>query len=156
MRIGCVRSEKFRCHFVAWTFALIAPVRPFWTEFRAVMKRCQMHPNIMKRTKTWVWGPMVWISWVCSVKFRRDFMAWTFVLIVPVRPVLDCWRSLAPQFMYRKRTDRGSFSLRVLLVLLSAPICIPQAHSSCSFSLRVFPQGLSIHGLTKNYLMFSI
>ena len=33
-----------------------------------------------------------------------------------------------------------------VLTLLSAPICIPQAHGSCSFSLRVFPQGLSIHG----------
>ena len=27
----------------------------------------------------------------------------------------------------------------LLLTLLSAPICIPQAHGSCSFSLRVFP-----------------
>ena len=44
----------------------------------------------------------------------------------------------------------------VLLTLLSAPICIPQAHGSCSFSLRVFPQGLSIRGSTKNYLKFSI
>ena len=33
-----------------------------------------------------------------------------------------------------------------MLTLLSAPICIPQAHGSCSFSLRVFPQDLSIHG----------
>ena len=56
-------------------------------------------------------------------------------------------------------TDRGSLCFRAcssvllvhtmggrLLTLLSAPICIPQAHGSCSFSLRVFPQGLSIHG----------
>jgi len=34
----------------------------------------------------------------------------------------------------------------VVLTLLRAPIYVPQAHSSCSFSLRVFPQGLSIHG----------
>ena len=33
-----------------------------------------------------------------------------------------------------------------LLTLLSVPIYVPQAHGSCSFSLRVFPQGLSIHG----------
>ena len=33
-----------------------------------------------------------------------------------------------------------------LLTLLRAPIYVPQAHGSCSFSLRVFPQGLSIHG----------
>ena len=42
-----------------------------------------------------------------------------------------------------------------LLTLLSAPICIPQAHGSCSFSLRIFPQGLSIHGTkdTRNNLL---
>jgi hypothetical protein len=33
-----------------------------------------------------------------------------------------------------------------LLTLLRAPIYVPQAHRSCSFSFRVFPQGLSIHG----------
>ena len=48
------------------------------------------------------------------------------------------------------------FAPVALLTLLSTPICIPQAHGSCSFSLRVFPQGLSIRGLTKNYLRFSI
>ena len=26
--IACVRCQKFRCEFVAWTFALIAPVQP--------------------------------------------------------------------------------------------------------------------------------
>ena len=41
------------------------------------------------------------------------------------------------------------FAPVALLTLLSTPICIPQAHGSCSFSLRVFPQGLSIRGLTK-------
>ena len=34
----------------------------------------------------------------------------------------------------------------LLLTLLRAPIYVPQAHGSCRFSLRVFPQGLSIHG----------
>ena len=43
-----------------------------------------------------------------------------------------CRCSLAPQFIYRKRTG------------------------SCSFSLIVFPQGLSIRGSTKNYPRFSI
>ena len=34
----------------------------------------------------------------------------------------------------------------LVLTLLKAPIYVLQAHGSCSFSLRVFPQGLSIHG----------
>src|SRR6185437_16175627 len=41
-------------------------------------------------------------------------------------------RELCPHFP-RKRRQKS------LLTLLSAPICIPQAHGSCSFSLRVFP-----------------
>ena len=49
----------------------------------------------------------------------------------------------------------GGMSVR-LLMLFSASICILQAHGSCCFSLRVFPQGLSIRGSTKNYLRFSI
>ena len=33
----------------------------FCIEFQAVTKWCQMHPNTMKRTKTWVYGPNGWI-----------------------------------------------------------------------------------------------
>ena len=55
-----------------------------------------------------------------------------------------------------RRACRTAKPRRPLLTLLSAPICIPQAHGSCSFSLRVFPQGLSIRGSTKNFLRFSI
>ena len=35
---------------------------------------------------------------------------------------------------------------KAVMTLLKAPIYVPQAHRSCSFSLRVFPQSLSIHG----------
>ena len=46
--IGRIRSDKFRRDFVARTFALIAPDWPIFTEFSAVTKRSQMHPNITK------------------------------------------------------------------------------------------------------------
>jgi len=49
---------------------------------------------------------------------------------------LNVAKSLVP----RQRRQKS------LLTLLKAPIYVPQAHGSCSFSLRVFPQGLSIHG----------
>jgi hypothetical protein len=52
--IRCVRWEKLQRDFVARSFALIAPVNPFCTEFHAVTKRSPMHPNTMQRTKTWV------------------------------------------------------------------------------------------------------
>src|SRR6185503_10285881 len=58
---------------------------PFCTESRNSTKRSQMHPNFMKYTKTFVYGPMGWIGCVHCEKFRRDFVARTFA---PVRPVL--------------------------------------------------------------------
>ena len=115
--IGCIHCENFGHDFVAWTFALIAPVQPilhrvscsnemvpnaakhyetqqrmslgvqwgglgafvvktfdatlwhllldslhqfspFCTEFHALTKWSKMHPNTMKRTKTWVYDQM--------------------------------------------------------------------------------------------------
>ena len=52
------------------------------------MKWSQMHPNITKRTITLVYGPMVWIGCLHCEKFQRDFVAWSFALIAPVRPGL--------------------------------------------------------------------
>ena len=52
------------------------------------MKRSQMHPNTMQRTKTWVYGPMGRIGCVRWEKSLCDFMARTFALIAPVHPVL--------------------------------------------------------------------
>ena len=46
------RYEKFRHHFVARTFTLIAPVWCILQQFRAVPKRFQMHPNGKEGTKT--------------------------------------------------------------------------------------------------------
>ena len=48
-----------------------------------------MHPNIMKHTKTWVYGPMGWIKCIRCEKLQRDFVAWTFALIAPVQYVLQ-------------------------------------------------------------------
>ena len=87
--IRCDRCEKSQCDFVARTFALIAPVNPFCTEFHAVTKWSQMHPNTMKHTKTWVKCLMGWIKCVGCKKLQRDFMARTFALIAPVQYVLQ-------------------------------------------------------------------
>ena len=58
----CVRCEKLQHDFVARTFALLAPVHPVCTEFQAVTKRSQMHPNPTKCIETLVLGPMGWIG----------------------------------------------------------------------------------------------
>ena len=51
---GCVLCEKSRHDFVAWTFALFAPVHTVCTEFHVVAKRSQMRPNTMQRSKIWI------------------------------------------------------------------------------------------------------
>ena len=58
---------------------------PFCTEFHGVTKRSQMHPNTMKHTKTWDYGPMGWIRCVRCKKLQHDFMARTFALIEPAQ-----------------------------------------------------------------------
>ena len=85
--IRCVRCEKLQRDFEARTFAIIPLVNPFCTEFHVVTKRYQMHPNTMKRSKTWIYGPTGCIECVCCEKFQCDFVAWTFALIALVRPI---------------------------------------------------------------------
>ena len=68
---------------------------PFCTKFSAVAKRSQVHPNITKHTKTWVWGPMVWIGRIRSDKFRWDFVARTFALIAPDWPICTEFSTVA-------------------------------------------------------------
>jgi len=86
--IGCVRCENIRRDFVAQTFALIAPVQPILHRVSCRNEMVQMHPNTMKRNKRWVWGPMGSIGCVRCENIRRDFVARTFALIAPVRPIL--------------------------------------------------------------------
>ena len=84
---------------MAQTCALIAPVQPICTEFRVVMKHCQMHPNTTRHTQTWVYGPMGLIRSVHCEKFRCDFMARTCAWIAPVQPILhrvSCSNKILP------------------------------------------------------------
>src|SRR6185503_11106902 len=57
---------------------------PFCTEFRKATKQSRMHPNSIKRTKMSVYGAMGCIGCVLCEKFRRDFVAQTFALLMPV------------------------------------------------------------------------
>ena len=63
------------------------------------MKRSQIHPNTMIRTKTWINGPMGWIDCICCEKLQRYFVARTFALIAPVHPDLlrvSCYYEIVP------------------------------------------------------------
>ena len=86
--IGCVRCEKSRRDFVAWTFALTAPVHPVlhrvWCSYELIPdapKHCATHKNMS-------FYPMGQIGCVRCEKSQCDIMARTFVLIAPVHPVL--------------------------------------------------------------------
>ena len=78
--IWCVRCEKSRRHFVARTFALIAPVHPV---LHRVSCSYEMIPNAPKYYE----GPMVWIACVRCEKSRCHFVARTFALIAPIQPI---------------------------------------------------------------------
>ena len=84
-RVCC---EKFRCDFVARTFALIAPLQPV---SHRVYCRNETFPNAPEHYETlqnmsvWSFG---WIGCSRSEKLWSDFVARTFALIAPVQPVL--------------------------------------------------------------------
>ena len=61
----------------------------FCTNFHALTKRSQMHPNTMNGTKTLVCCPTGWIGRVCCKKSQCDIVARTFTLITPVHYVLQ-------------------------------------------------------------------
>ena len=84
--IRCIRCEKLQHDFVARTFVLIHQFNMFCTNFHALTKRSQMHPNTTNCTETFVrvqWGglgafvaknPDV-TSWhECSSHFAPSFM----------------------------------------------------------------------------------
>ena len=83
-RVCSLRKIPMRFH--GTNLCIIHQFNPFSTEFRVVTKYCQMHPNTMRRTQTWVSGPMGWIDSVHYEKFRCDFMARTCAIIAPVQP----------------------------------------------------------------------
>ena len=86
--IACVRCQKFRCEFVARTFALIALVQPISHRVSCSNETIQNAPNTTKRTNSWVSRPMGWIGCVHCEKLLCYFVARTSSLIAPVQPVL--------------------------------------------------------------------
>ena len=117
----------------------------FCNKFHAVTKRSQMHPNTMKHTKTWVLGPMGWISFVCWEKLQCDFVVRNFVLIAPVQYVLHqlscAYETIpnAPKYyeMHRNislgsnRLDGVRFLWKITTRLRGTNFCINYTSSVC-------------------------
>ena len=79
--LGLSSAKKSRHHFVAWIFALIAPVH-------CVLHRVSCSYEIIPNAPKYYKGPMGWIRCVRCEKSRCHFVARTFALIAPVHPVL--------------------------------------------------------------------
>ena len=97
--IGCIHCEKFGHDFVAQTFALISSIQPI---LHRVPCSNEMVPNAPKHYETQQ-NMSLGSNWVdrvhLSQKFRCNFLARTFALIVPVRPVLhrvSCSNKMIP------------------------------------------------------------
>jgi hypothetical protein len=91
--MGCVRCEKSRCYFVAWTFALIAPVHPILHQVSCsyemipnAPKHYETHQNmslgpngvdqlhLLGKITTWLRGTNFCINCTNSVCFAPSFM----------------------------------------------------------------------------------
>ena len=99
----------------------------------------------MKRAKTWVNGPMVWIGCARCEKFWSDFVARTFALIAPVQPILLrvlCSKEMIPNppkhYKTHQNTSLGSDGVdrvdllqKILTRLCGTNFCINCNSSAC-------------------------
>ena len=86
--IGCVRCKKSEHDFVAWTFALIAPVH---TVLHWVSCSYETITNAPKHYETYENKSLGsnGVDWVCSLRKTPMWLrATNFALIAPVHPVL--------------------------------------------------------------------
>src|SRR6185369_441093 len=86
--VVCIPCEKFQCHFMAQTCALIAPVQPILLRVSCSNETLPNATRQYKMLQNMSLGPLQWIECVRCEKFRCDFMAHTCALIAPVQQVL--------------------------------------------------------------------
>ena len=120
--IGCVRCEKFRCDFLARTFALIAPVQPVLHQASCSNETIQNAPKHYETHQN-MSSPSNGVDRLIHCpKFRCDFVARTFALIAQVQPVLyraSCSNETiqnAPKHEFRANWVDGVHSLRKILM----------------------------------------
>ena len=108
--IGCVRCVKFRHDFVAWTFALIAPVQPVLHQVSCsnettpnAPKNYETHQNMSLASNV--------VDWLSSLqKIPHDFVARAFAIIALVHPVLhwvSCSYKTIPNASKHYETDQN-------------------------------------------------
>ena len=127
--IGCIHCKKSWRDLVARTFALIAPFQPI---LHRVSCSNEMVPNAPKHYETQQNMSLVSMGWIRCIrckKFRRDFVAWNFALIAPVRPVLhqvSCSKEMIPNapkhYEMHQNMRLGSNGVDRVLLLWVIPI----------------------------------
>jgi len=97
--IGCARCEKFWRNIVAQTFALIAPHQPILHRVSCSNEMVPNAPKLYEMQQNISLGSNGVHLVRLLQKFRCNFVAWTFALIVPIRPVLhrvSCSKKMNP------------------------------------------------------------
>ena len=144
-RIRCARCEKFWCDFVACTYALIAPVQPVLHRVSCSNEMVPNAPNLYETQQNMRLGSNGVHLVRLLQKFQCNFVARTFALIVPVRPVLPrvscikkndskCTQTLwnAPKHEFRIQCSRSVHLLRIILIWLQGiKFCINCTSSYC-------------------------
>ena len=82
--IGCVGCEKLQRDFVAWNFALIAPVQYVLQQVSCSYETMPNAPKYYEMNRN-IGIVSNGVDWVRSLqKSKRDIVARTFALIAPV------------------------------------------------------------------------
>ena len=151
--IGCSCSEKLRSDFVAWTFALIAPIHHVlhWVYFHnKAIPNAPKHYETHQNMSLWSYG----VDRVRSFfqKFWSDFVARTLALIAPVQPILlrvSCSKEMIPNPLKHYETpqklslgsngvDQGCSLRKLPTQLHGTNFCI-NCTSSVHFALSLLP-----------------
>ena len=109
--MGCLRCEKFRCDFVARTFALIAPVQPVLHQASCSKETIQNAPKHYETQQYMNLGSNG-VGRLHSLRkiFQIDFMAQICALIAPVQPILHqvlCCNERLPNAPKHYETDQN-------------------------------------------------
>ena len=138
MWIGRVRSKKIPTPLRGMNICINYTSS---ADLDGVLCSNEMVPNAPKYYETrqnMSLGRMVWNSWVRIVKFRRDLMAWTFVLIVLVRPVFDrvsCSNKTVPNAPKHYETHQN-MSLTIGVDRVCSKRKIPTPHRGMNFCIN--------------------
>ena len=129
--IGCVRCEKFRCDFVARTFALIAQVQPILHRVPCSIKTLPNAPKCYATQQKKSLGS-TWLDRVCSLRKIRRRLHGTNLCI-------NCTGStyFAPSLCSNKRLSNAPKHYEMLQNMSLGSNGVDRVHSFLKISMRL-------------------